>query len=150
VAKGAVRKDAVDYLESRIRAGVTCVISTGIYIEGAAGFVNGLVNAGWLSEASATKIILSGNHTDWETAKVLHMNVDRGKIAGLERAFGQPLAEFQAEITAVFGDDPAINDRAILELGQTAFCIPTSKNVHLDLPANCRRATWQEIRVHHE
>ena len=145
ITKGAVRKEAIDYLQRRIHAGITCIISTGSYAEGAAGFLLGLANAQWLTPESAQQIMISGNHIDWETGDVLHINVDHGKITGLEYALKQPLAEFQEDIIAVFGDDPFINDRALFELGKSAFCIPTSKNSHLNLPANCQRATWQKI-----
>ena len=142
---GVIRKDAVDYLRLRLKEGVTCIISTASYEDGAIGFVKGLVECGLLLEELSKKIIVIGNLIDWDKLKVTHMNVDTNKIKSIESRLKVDIEMIKPRIIAVFGDDPAINDRALLELGQMSFAIPTTTNEGASLPSNCVFATWPEI-----
>lgn len=145
---GVTRLLAIEYLKYSVECGDICVISTASYSEGAEGFLLGLVEAGLIPQQVAEKIIISGNVIDWSTLTVTHMNVDDGKIKGLEETLKMSLEDFRKEVVAVFGDDPAINDRAILEIGKHGFVIPTSKNLTMSHPVTCVRASWEEILYH--
>ena len=102
-----------------------------------------LVELNLLTKNEADKIIFCGTKTNWETSTVIHANADDGKIEGLQRVFCKDIKNLN--IHAVFGDDPAINDRSLLMVGSHSFAIPTSKNTNAILPNNCVWSTWQQI-----
>jgi hypothetical protein len=148
---GIIRLEAIEYLKSRLSKGVTCVISTASYEDGARGFVDGLVDCGLLPKELAGKIVFTGTVVNWQIGKVAHMNVDTQKLRGLETALGKPLSEIRPKINAIFGDDPAINDRALLDgLCSHSFVIPNSKNQTMKLPAACVFSTWSNILSHQD
>ena len=142
---GVVIKPAIEYLEYRLKEGVLCVISTASYEDGAVGFVQGLVQCKLLPEDLAGKIVVSGTQVDWGKLCVTHMNVDDNKLHGLEQALQIPMANIRSNIVAVFGDDPMINDRALLALAKHSFVIKSDKNKDAVLPSNCVFANWEEI-----
>jgi hypothetical protein len=77
------------------------------------------------------------------------MNVDSNKILGLEKTLRQPITELKPKIKAVFGDDPEINDKALLGgLCDYSFVIKTIKNAHMNLPSCCVFSSWKEIINH--
>lgn len=142
---GLLRSDAIYYLADCLQKGEKCVISTASYADGAQGFLKAIFNLGLLPSNHPGKLIVSGNIIDWKSGRVLHMNAEYGKIKGLEITMREPLHCFKNQIAAVFGDDPYINDKAILELGALSFTIPTPKYGTSKLPHNCVRASWEDI-----
>lgn len=144
---GLVQIPAIQFLAHRIQSEVLCIISTASYEDGAIGFIRGISDArpDLLPKALFEKIRFVGTTVDWQSLKVTHMNADQGKIAGLEGILGQPLAEFRPKIACVFGDDPEINDRALLELGRYSFAIYAAKNQRAAVPANCVWSSWESI-----
>jgi hypothetical protein len=143
---GAIIFDAIKYLSYRLSQGVTCIISTASYEDGARGFVDGLVACKLLTKELANRIVFSGTRVDWEKLQVTHMNVDKNKLLGLTFATGKSLDEIRPQIKTVFGDDPEINDRALLNgLCKRSFVISTVKNKNCDLPNGCVRTDWKEI-----
>lgn len=143
--KGIVIIPAIKYLEHRLQHETTCVISTGGYEDGAIGFFEGLVKHGLLNKSLSKKIIFSGTKVDWKNLTVTHANIDTHKLLGLEQALEMSLAKIKPDVFAAFGDDPAVNDRSLLELGKYNFAIRTHKNTNATLPPNCVFADWQEI-----
>lgn len=149
--KGIIIRDAIEYLKYRLSQQVICVISTASYEDGALGFVDGLVDCKLIPQSLSSKIMISGTQIDWSSLRVTHMNVDMNKLLGLERVFNQSMAEIQPRINAVFGDDPAINDRALLDgLCKHGFVIKNAKNAGLSLPTNCVFASWKDILFHRD
>lgn len=146
---GIIVIEAVEYLTYRLKQNVTCVISTASYEDGAKGFVNGLVACGLIAPELAAKIVISGTKIDWQQLKITHMNVDNNKILGLEKTLGQPIEKLKPKICAIFGDDPEINDKALLGgLCDHSFVIKTIKNAHMTLPSCCVFSSWREIINH--
>lgn len=155
--EGVIIIDAIKYLRYRLEQGITCVISTASYEEGAKGFVAGLVKLGLISQELARKIKYSGTQVDWQTFKVKHMNADSNKLRGLEQVFSAELGthitieQLRLRIHAVFADDPLINDRAILQgLCKHSFVIRNENNAAINLPHECVFATWSDIYVNRD
>lgn len=148
---GIVITEAIEYLKYRLSQNVICVISTASYEDGAKGFVDGLVECGLIPRELTAKIVISGTQINWEQLKVTHMNVDGNKLLGIERIFRQPIDRLRPRIHAIFGDDPAINDRALLSgLCDYSFVIKTVKNASLRLPACCIFSDWIELTTHRD
>jgi hydroxymethylpyrimidine pyrophosphatase-like HAD family hydrolase len=145
---GIIIATAIDYLKYRLREKVICVISTASYEEGAQGFIQGLVKCNLLNHDLADKIIVSGTKIDWHKLCVTHMNVDTYKLRGLEKTLQMDIKSIKPYIAAVFGDDPGINDRALLELGKYSFAIKNAKNQNAVLPPNCVFSNWNDIFAH--
>jgi len=142
---GIIITAAIDYLKYRLAEGVICIISTASYEEGAYGFIQSLVRCNLLDQELADKIVVSGTQTDWQKLSVTHMNVDTNKLRGLEQALQMGIENIRPHIIAVFGDDPGINDRALLELGKYSFAIKNAKNQNAALPHNCVFSNWLDI-----
>ncbi len=143
--KGIINLDAIAYLKDRLEQKICCVISTASYKDGAIGFVNALVKCKLLPKKLSQKILISGTELNWENLTVTHMNVDQNKIVDLERLLKKYYQNNKHEIQAVFGDDPEINDRALLATGKYSFVIKTEKNSMAALPDNCVFADWTTI-----
>lgn len=143
---GIIAFDAIKYLNYRLKQGVVCIISTASYEDGARGFVDGLVDCDLLPQELAEKIVFSGTRIDWDKMQVSHMNVDNNKLLGLTLTTGYAIKTIKPQIKAVFGDDPKINDRALLDgLCKHSFVIKTAKNKDFDLPAGCVFVDWKDI-----
>jgi hypothetical protein len=143
---GIIIFDAIKYLNYRLNQGITCIISTASYEDGARGFVDGLVDSDLLLQKLAEKIVFSGTRIDWDKLQVTHMNVDNNKLLGLTLATGCAIGKIKPQIKAVFGDDPKINDRALLDgLCEHAFVIKNAKNKAFNLPVGCVFADWKDI-----
>lgn len=145
--KRIVNEEAVKYLEYRLQQGVDCIISTASYEEGAVGFIDGLIAAGLFHpETWQGRILFSGTQTDWNSLRVTHMNVDQNKLLGLETVCQMPIAQIRLRVQAVFGDDPQINDKALLcDLHDRSFVIINAKNQTMQLAPNCVFANWNDI-----
>lgn len=138
--------EAIEYLKHRLEQNVICIISTASYEDGALGFIDGLIECGLLPKDLASKIIVSGTQIDWIQLKVTHMNVDKNKLLGLENIFKCSIDKLKPRVQAVFGDDPAINDKALLDgVCDHSFVIKTTKNANMHLPACCIFSNWQEL-----
>ena len=142
---GIIIAAAIDYLKYRLTERVVCVISTASYKEGAYGFIQGLVRCNLLNKELADKIVVSATQIDWQKLCVTHMNVDTNKLRGLEQVLQMDIESMRSHIMAVFGDDPDINDRALLELGKYNFAIKNDKNQNAALPHNCVFSNWPDI-----
>ncbi len=144
---GVIRKEAVAYLERQAKQGITCVLSTGSYLDGALGFVDALVEAGLISKETQRSLHISGAIVDWEDYTLIHANVRERKLLGIGMAMGKTLEEVQPHVTAAFGDDPWINDKNILEIAPKGkgYVITTSKNKNKELPSGYSLTTWDSI-----
>lgn len=147
IQHGIVRKEAITYLEDRINQGITCILSTGSYQDGATGFADALVESGFLSLKARNQLLISGAVIDWKNKKVLHANIRDRKLIGLEKVLGMKLQDIKPHIQAVYADDPWINDRDILSIAprDAAYVIATSKNRDKELPEGYALTTWPAI-----
>lgn len=147
IEKGVIRKEAIAYLEEKVQQGILCILSTGSYQDGAAGFVDALEESKLISKNTALALYISGAIVDWEKGKLLHANVRERKIIGIERLFDQEISTLKEHIQAIYADDPWINDRDILTLAPqaNAFVISTVKNKDKILPNGLLLTTWPLI-----
>lgn len=142
-----IHQKAISHLENSVRNGNVCVFSTGSYQDGAYGFRDGLVASGIITQEIANQILISGAKVDWINKTLLHANVRERKIIGLEQTLKKTTLEIRNCISAVFADDPLVNDRDILDLAppNKAFVIATRKNSIQTIPDRYIRTTWDEI-----
>jgi hypothetical protein len=142
-----VRLDAIKYLARSLQQGTIAILSTGSYRDAALGFVDFLIEQDLLPACLGKNLFVSGAVVDWQNKKLEHANVLENKLIGLEKELQLPLKDFQENISAVFADDPFINDRDIVKLAPTgsAYIINTIKNQNQELPSYCTRTSWQQI-----
>lgn len=147
ITHGVIRKDAVAFLEERVRQGILCVLSTGSYQDGAIGFVDALTESGLISSTTRDSLLISGAVIDWEQKVVVHANVRDRKLIGLEKVTGHKINALKPHIEAVYADDPWINDRDILGIvsKERAYVITTVKNAGKNLPEGYSHTTWPSI-----
>ncbi len=147
IEQGVIRKEAIAYLEKQAKQGVICILSTGSYQDGALGFVDALVEKGLISKETQKALYVSGAVVDWDSFTLLHANVRERKLLGIEAVTGRKISELQQHIKAVYGDDPWINDKDILEIAPpgVAYVITTCKNNNKELPSGYSLTTWNNI-----
>lgn len=147
VQHNIVRKEAIAHLKNRIQKNVLCIISTGSYEESALGFVDALVEAGWLTEKDKQFLRVSGGIIDWKKRKVMHANVCDNKLIGIANVLDLHIDDIKPHVENVYGDDPEINDKDILALAPqgSAHVIATIKNKDKLLPNGYKHKTWGEI-----
>jgi len=145
VRSGAVRKEAIAFLEQRVKQGVTCILSTGSYQDGALGFVDALAQEGLISKETQKALRVSGATVDWDDYLLLHANVRERKPIGIEKTMGKKLSELQPLVRAVYADDPWINDKGIIEMAPPGkgYVITTGKNKDKPLPEGYVLTTWE-------
>lgn len=149
IQQNIVIPKAIAYLRERLEQDIICLISTAGYEDGALGFIQALVSSHWIPAHLTKHILVSGTEIDWNPLRVTHMNVDENKLRGIEKRFSQSLNTLKPFIDSVFGDDPAINDRMLLDgLCPQSFAIKTTKNQSMTLPDSCVWASWEEIYAH--
>ncbi len=144
---GVIRKEAIAFLEARVKQGITCILSTGSYQDGALGFVDALVQAKLISPETQKKLRVSGAVVDWDDRTLLHANVRDRKLIGIEIVMGKQMQELRPHVLAVYGDDPWVNDAGILAAAPkgNGYVIATAKNTGKSLPDGYRLSTWPSI-----
>ena len=126
---------AIKHISASIDAGLRIVFSTTNYCEAAEAFLNRLFAQGLLKERHQDKIICSGSIFDWERRLIAHLNMGKGKIAGLSKTLRIPVDELSNYTDSVYGDDPQGNDSGIIQLVRylistiTAFSKPVLKRI---------------------
>ncbi len=136
IQHGVIRLPMVEKLQASLQQGDTTVITSGSYIEAVQGFVKQLVQADLLDAQLAQQLHLVGATIDWPTKQLIHSNVHQHKIAGLEKVLQLSAAAISQELTAVYGDDPWVNDAGIFSLltEGKGYVIPTQSHQHKALP----------------
>jgi hypothetical protein len=152
IKHGVIRKEAVAFLEDKIKQGVTCILSTGSYQDGAMGFVDALVETGLLNLTNEARNLLhvTGAIVDWDERKLTHANVRERKLVGIEIVMKQKISVLKPFIEAAYGDDPWINDKDILAIApkERSYVISTVKNKDKKLPIGLSFSTWEVIIEH--
>jgi hypothetical protein len=143
---GMISREAIAFLQSRIRSRLGAVFSTTNYQEGAAGFLNALSARGWLRQTELEKICLSGSIIDWNSRAVVHFNMSWNKVIGLMRTLKITEEVLKSRISFVFADDPLGGDQSILEIAPHPYVIRNEKNRHLDLPQGVNLVTWSDVK----
>lgn len=139
-----VQLNAVAYLNECLRKGVICVLTTGSYLDGLRGFVNELINQGYLE--NSPHLLLNGAEVDWQNRKLIRANVGQYKTDNfIETLRANNIQHYRVQ--AAFGDDPYINDKAILELGlpNGAFVIKAKRNEHGSFDPLYHHCSWDEF-----
>ena len=109
---GIIQMVAIEYLRECLNKNIYCVLTTGSYLDGLQGFVKALETANLLPKSPY--LILNGAEVSWPERKLLHANVGKFKVQKLQQSlFAKQLNPYT--ITAVFGDDPYVNDKMILQ-----------------------------------
>lgn len=147
IRHGVIRKEAIAYLEARVKQDILCILSTGSYQDGAYGFVEALAETKLISADTAKALHVSGAIVDWENKKLLHANVRERKIIGIEKLMKQDIDTLRPCIQAVYADDPWINDKGIMEIAPRggAHVISTVKNHRKKLNDGYRFTTWSAL-----
>ena len=146
IDQGLVSREAIAFLQSRIRNGVAAVFSTTNYQEGAVGFLHALLLRGWLQQTELERICLSGSIIDWNRRLVLHFNMGRNKVIGLLGALKISEEVLKSRISFVFADDPLGSDRTLLEIAPHPYVIRNEKNRNLSFPHRIRLITWSDVK----
>ena len=144
IVAGAIQITALDYINRCLQKGIYCVFTTGSYLDGLRGFVAALIEANLLQ--ASPHLLLNGSEVLWQQHKLQHANVGKFKVQKLQQTLtDKKLTPYR--ITAAFGDDPYVNDKAILKLApkNRAFVIESKKNATEKFPPTYIRASWDEI-----
>ncbi len=147
IDEGLVCREAINFLQGRIRSGVRAVFSTANYHEGAVGFVRALLRKGWLQETEVEKIVVSGSRIDWSSSDISHFNMGNNKVIGLMDALSISEAALKARIRFAFADDPLGSDRNLLEIASYPYVIKNETRRYLDLPDRVKLVTWSEFEA---
>lgn len=139
--------EAIEHIKSSIYSGFQVVFATTNYLAGGKGFISALNREGWLDNAEAASIIVSGSNINWETRDVVHFNMDKGKATGICSVLGCSHDELKEMIESSYGDDPSGNDREILRIAPKAYVIRNEKNRHAKLLPNMQFADWNFINA---
>ncbi|CAB9526056.1 Apoptosis-inducing factor 2 [Seminavis robusta] len=144
IQKGIVFSEWLAFVKERLQEGVTPVLATTNYIEGARAFLEALVRAKWLTQAEADRFVCSGTVVDWKNRTLLHFNINMGKAKGVSEATGiSDMEAIHQAVENVFGDDPMGNDYGILTMtNHHAWVVNTQKNATKALPLGMQRMSW--------
>lgn len=154
ITADVVIADAITFLNQKAEEGHICILSTGSYQSGAAGFLKALSEAGLISPAALDHIMISGAIVDWERKQLIHANIHNNKIKGindlLDAKFGfrlEPFSEPNSNEIYVYADDPDGNDFGILSLAapENRFVIAHEKNRDASDRLEYFRGTWDEV-----
>ncbi|HRW66374.1 MAG TPA: hypothetical protein P5032_11625 [Candidatus Competibacter sp.] len=138
---------AIEHVKTSIHSGFQVVFATTNYLAGGKGFISALSREGWLDNAEATSIIVSGSNVNWETRDVIHFNMGKGKATGICSVLGYSYDKLKEMIESSYGDDPSGNDREILRIAPKAYVIWNDKNRHAKLLPNMQFANWDFINA---
>ena len=144
IENGIIQTLALHYINQCLQQNIYCVLTTGSYFDGLRGFVAALIEANLLHPSPY--LLLNGSEVLWEQHKLLHANVGKFKVQKLQQTLmGKKLNPYQ--ITAAFGDDPYINDNAILQLAPKdhAFVIESKKKSVGNFLPDYIRSNWNKI-----
>lgn len=144
IKHGVIQLSALEYIKCCVDKNIYCVLTTGSYLDGLRGMVDVLQEQNLLPRSNY--ILLNGAEIDWSIRELQHANVGQYKVNKLL----QTLDEHNLQpyiVTAAFGDDPYVNDKAILEQAPigSAYVIKSKKNSHGGFPADFIRTTWEQI-----
>ena len=137
---------ALEYINRCLEKNIYCVLTTGSYLDGLRGMVDVLQEHKLLLESDY--LLLNGAEIDWVKRELLHANIGQYKVDKLFQTLeANNLTPYT--ITAAFGDDPYINDKAILEQAPpgAAFVIKSKKNLQGGFSENFTLSTWQKIQT---
>jgi hypothetical protein len=135
---------ALKYINRCLEKNIYCVLTTGSYLDGLRGMVDVLQDKNLLLKSDY--LLLNGAEIDWSTRELTHANVGQQKVNKLfETLQDKKITPYF--ITAAFGDDPYVNDKAILEQAPqgAAFVIKSKKNLHGAFSVDFVSTTWQKI-----
>ena len=142
-----VSREAINFLQRRLRAGIGAVLATTNYHEGAVGFLRALHRRSCISQSELKRIVVSGSRIDWSSRTVVHFNMGRNKVIGLMDALGISEEAMKTKIAYAFGDDPLGSDRELLDTAPHPYVIKNDNNRHVNLPARVKLVTWAELEA---
>jgi hypothetical protein len=135
---------ALEYINRCLAKNIYCVLTTGSYLDGLRSMVDVLQEHNLLLRSDY--LLLSGAEIDWNKRELLHANVGQYKVDKLlEMIKSKRLTPYT--VTAAFGDDPYVNDKAILEQAPqgSAFVIKSKKNSQGGFREDFVIITWEEF-----
>ena len=135
---------ALEYINRCLEKNIYCVLTTGSYLDGLRGMVDILQEQHLLLKSDY--LFLNGAEIDWTTRELLHANIGQYKVNKLLQTL-QDKKITPYTIAAAFGDDPYVNDKAILEQAPAgcAFVIKSKKNMRGGFSENFVATTWLDI-----
>jgi hydroxymethylpyrimidine pyrophosphatase-like HAD family hydrolase len=146
---GLIQTNALNYINACLRENIICVLTTGSYLDGLQGFVETLIQTRCLKYSPY--LLLNGAVVDWKTKKLIKANVGAYKIENLKQTL-EDMHITDYEIMATFGDDPYVNDKALLEMApkNRAFVIKADKNKQGGFHPDFNHCSWDEFLNDHE
>jgi len=144
-----IQLNAIQYINECLDNGIICILTTGSYLDGLKGFVNALIKKNILRNSK--NLLLNGAEVNWANKTLIRANVGKYKTENLFNTLKENNIEEYA-VQAAFGDDPYINDKAILELAlpNGGFVIKCKKNVLGGFNPQFKHCTWQEFIQQHK
>ncbi|MSP53591.1 MAG: hypothetical protein EXR81_05005 [Gammaproteobacteria bacterium] len=139
-----VQLAALEYINRCLEKNIYCVLTTGSYLDGLRGMVDVLQEQHLLLKSDY--LLLNGAEINWAARELLHANIGHYKVDKLFQTIkDKKITPYT--ITAAFGDDPYINDKAILEQAPTgcAFVIKSKKNVARKFSEDFVSITWEQF-----
>lgn len=145
IKKGIFFKGAIKHINESIKKDFYVIFSTTNYYDAGLGFLDALVECNLIEKNSINNICVSGSKIDWENKKIIHFNMGDNKIKDICKQLNIGLHDLIKRIDSCYGDDPAGNDGAILNLSSRAFVIKNDKNKNCLLPKHMLLTNWEEI-----
>jgi phosphoserine phosphatase len=148
IKHGVLQDGALEYLNRCLNKNIYCVLTTGSYLDGLTGMVAELQAQKLLVRSDY--LLLNGAEIDWNTRQLLHANIGQHKVKKLWQTLQEKNLTAYT-ITAAFGDDPYVNDKAILELAPPgkAYVIKSQKNAHGGFAEKFVACSWADILAQH-